>query len=134
MNNNVGIQSRGLIAWNGAAAFPRKITGFTRFGFVFEVIAPLAANTIFAVEAAAPSAADVCVPGPFTRVLEVPICVAPIVPQPEARFIIPAGTAVGTICAGTIPCYPGTFIRLAAISGDIADVLAVLVLTGPMMN
>lgn len=131
MNNNVGIQHRGLIAWNGAAAFPRDLRRFTRFGFVFEVIAPLAADTIFAVQAAPPSAGDNCVAGAFTPVLEVPICVDPVTPEPAARFIIPAGTPVGTICAGTIPCTPNAFIRLSAVSGDIADVLAVLILDGP---
>ena len=129
-NNNVAIQSNGTVAWNGTTAFAKDITKYTRFAWVFEVIAPLAADTIFKVQSAPPSAPDPCIPGVFTDVMVTPICAGNAVAA-VGQIVIPAGTPVGSECSGTIPCYPNKFIRLAAVSGDNADVLAVLVRTGP---
>lgn len=131
MNFNVGARNPGLIAWNGTASFARKITGFMAFGFTFETVAAIAVDAVFNIEAAPPSDADPCVPGAFVPVPEISICDRPAEAGPQATVTIPAGTPAGTICAGTIPCVPDVFIRLTAVSGDTANVRAVLVLDGP---
>lgn len=133
MNSNPGIQNVPSIAWDGTTAFAKDISKFVRFGWSFEVIAPLAADTIFKVQAAPPSAADRCLPGTFVDVEAITICQAPVAAGELAQFTLPAGTAVGTICSGTIPCRPNAFVRLAAVSGDTADVRAILLRQGPMI-
>lgn len=132
MNHNVGIQNVGSVAWDGLVSRPYDIRKFVRFGWSFEVIAPLAADTVFKVEAAPASAADPCVPGAFADVPEVSICDRPAIPAATSTITLPAGTAVGTICAGTIPCRPNAFVRLTPVSGDTADVRAVMIRQGPM--
>lgn len=130
MNSNPGIQNTGLIAWDGALSYPRKVTEHNHFGFVFEVITTLAADAVFQVLAHPPSGADPCVAGAGVAVDEVLICQAPIVPGTEFEFRIPSGTVAGTICSGTIPCTPNEFISLDEISGG-ANVRAVMILHGP---
>lgn len=135
MQTNVGIQHQGLVAWTGAAAIARDISNHIRFGFVFEAFDNITTEAVFGVEAAPPSAADPCVPGAFVPVEAVAICEAPLAPGALAEFKIPAGTLgsaqVPTVCAGTIPCRSGSFIRLVAKSGDTAKVRAVMILDGP---
>lgn len=133
MLTNVGMQNRGLVAWNGAASIPRDIRRYVNFGFTFEVTAALAADTILKVQAHDPDPADNCAPGPGRDVPEISICDVPAVPGPSSQFVIPAGTPIGTICAGTIPCRPAAFVSLAGVSGDVADVLGTIVLSGPMV-
>lgn len=131
MNTNVGIQNTGVIAWDGTTAFPRDIRRHVRFGFSFEVVTALTQDTVFNVLAHDPSEANDCLPGASRPVAEVPTCVGPLVPAAQATFVLPAGTPAGTICAGTIPCYPGAFVSLAAASGQTAQVKAVMILQGP---
>lgn len=133
MLTNVGMQNRGLVAWDGAAGLPRDIRRYVNFGFTFEVVAPLAADTILKVQAHDPSPTDNCVAGPARDVPEISICDVPAVPGPVSQFTIPANTPVGTVCVGTIPCRPAAFVSLAGVSGDIADVKATIVLSGPMV-
>ena len=132
MNRNVGIQHQGLIVWDGANQYARDIRRHTDFGFVFEVRADLAADTIFKVQAHNPTVADNCVPDVPFDVLEIPICQPIVTPQPNAQIVIPAGTPVGSVCAATIPCYPAAFVSLAPVSGTTANVLGTIVLAGPM--
>lgn len=133
MNTNVGIQNVGTVAWDGVAARAYDIRKFVRFGWSFEVIAPIAVDAVFNIEAAPASDADPCVPGTFAPVPEVAICDRPAVPAAQATITIPAGTPVGTVCAGTIPCRPNAFVRISPASGDTADVRAVLIRQGPMI-
>lgn len=133
MQSNVGIQNNGTISWDGTTSYPRDIRKYTRFGWVFETTAALAADAVFNVEAAPPSAADPCVPGAFVPVPEVSICDRPAVAGPQATVRIPAGTLAGVECAGTIPCRPDAFVRLTPVSGPTADVRAVLIRNGPMI-
>lgn len=132
MNTNPGIQNNATVAWNGTTARPMDIRKYVNFGWSFEVIAALGADTVFKVQAAPPSPGDPCVPGTFADVEAITICQAPVQDGALATFTIPAGTPVGTVCAGTIPCRPGAFVRLAAVSGETADVLAVGIRQGPM--
>lgn len=134
MNRNVGIQNQGLVAWPGGTGpgTPRDIRRHTDFGFVFEVTAALAADTIFAVKAHDPSPTDNCVPGAARDVPEIALCDNTVQPAANSQILIPAGTPVGSICAATIPCRPGAFVSLAAVSGDTADIVATVVLSGPM--
>lgn len=131
MNNNVAIQSNGVIAWDGTAGRLHKITDYTRFAWAFEVVTDIVTETVFKIVSAPPSAADPCVAGASSDVKAVAICTDPITPAPNAEIKIAAGTKAGTICSGTIPCYPNAFVGLAAVSGDTGNVLAVLIRTGP---
>jgi hypothetical protein len=132
MNHNVGIQNVGTVAWNGAAGRAFDIRPFVRFGWAFEVIAALGADTVFKVQSSPASEADPCVPsGVWTDVEAVSLCDAPAEAGDIATVTIPAGTPVGTVCAGTIPCRPDAFVRIQGVSGEVADVLAVLIRQGP---
>jgi hypothetical protein len=133
MNSNVGIQHSGVIAWNGTTAFPRDIRKHTRFGFVFEVVAAVTTDAVFQVQGHDPNPANNCAPGAAFDVEEVAICQQPFVPGALAQIRIPAGTPIGTICAGTIPCRPGAFVSLGAESGTVASIRAVMILDGPMI-
>jgi hypothetical protein len=133
MNSNVGIQNVGSVAWDGLVTRGYDIRKFVRFGWSFEVIGAIAADAIFNVEAAPPSDADPCVAGVYAAVPEVSICDRPAVPDAQAQVTIPAGTPIGTICAGTIPCRPNAFVRVNPLSGTTANVRVVLVRQGPMI-
>src|SRR5262245_35000763 len=99
MNSNVAMQNIGVLAWDGAAAYPRDIRQYIRFAWTFEVTAAVAADAVFNIEAAPPSAADPCLPGTFVAVPEVAICDRPAVPAAQATVTIPANTAIGTVCS-----------------------------------
>ena len=129
---NIAIGTVGTIAWNGVAPFAADIRKHIRFAWSFEVVGPIAADAVFNIEAAPPSDADPCVPGPFEPVPEVSVCDFPAVPGPQATVTIPAGTPVGTVCGGTIPCRPNAFVRLVSASGSTANVRAVMLRQGPM--
>jgi hypothetical protein len=131
MNHNVGIQNVATVAWDGTTHRGADIRGFVRFGWTFEVIAALGADTIFKVQSAPPSAGDDCVAGAYTDVEAISICDHIAEPGELAQITIPAGTPIGTICAATIPCRPNAFVKLASVSGENADVRAVLIRQGP---
>lgn len=131
MNNNPGVQTKGLLAWDGAVAYPRRIQNWNDFGFVFEVAgaAPLAADAVFVVQFHDADTADECTPEAGVDAPDIVICEEPI-ESGLAELRIPAGTAVGTICSGTVPCRLGKFVSLRHVSGG-ANVRATLLLQGP---
>lgn len=130
MNSNIAIQVAATIAWDGAASFAHSIRDHTLFAWSFEVVGTIAADAVFTVEAADASAADPCVPDAFSAVQEITTC-SGAAAGGDTTITIPAGTSVGTICGGTVPCRPGTFVRLVSTSGDTAEVRAVLIRKGP---
>lgn len=132
MNSNPGIQNNATVAWDGTAAAAKDISKHVHFGWVFEVVGAIAANAVFKVQAAPPSAGDPCVPGTFVDVPAVGICEAPA-QGALAQVTIPAGTPIGTTCAVAPHCRPDVFVRLASVSGTVANVRAVLVRQGPMV-
>lgn len=132
MNSNVAAQNVPVIAWDGAVAYPRDIRKYVRFAWSFEVTAAIAVNAVFNIQSAPPNAGNHCAPGAFVPVPEISICDSPAVAGPQATVTIPAGTPIGTICTGTIPCRPNAFVRLAAASGTVASVKSAMVLSGPM--
>jgi hypothetical protein len=133
MNSNPGIQNVASIAWDGTTYRAADIRKFVRFGWSFEVIAALAADQVFKVQTAPPSDADPCVPGTWEDVPEISICQGPVVAGTDAQFTIPAGTPVGTICSGTIPCRGLGFVRLQpVVAAEAADLRIILIRQGPM--
>ena len=133
MNRNVGIQNQGLIIWDGANNYARDIRRHTDFGFVFEVRGDLGADTIFKVMAHDPDPTDICAAGPAYEVPEVPICQHPAyVPADTTDILLPAGTPAGSICSATIPCRPAAFVSLSPVGGSTSNVIATIILTGPM--
>lgn len=132
MQTNPTIQNSGRLAWSGTTARVIDIRRHVNFGFSFEVIAALAADTVFNVLAHDVNPADNCLPAAGATIPAVAICSQPA-QGALSQFIIPAGTPIGTICGGTIPCRSGSFLSLAAVSGDTADVIAVAILSGPIL-
>lgn len=131
MKTNPGVTNTALLAWDGAAAIPRDVTNYVQWAFVFEVTATLAADAIFEVVEYDAQAADRCAVdlASVSSVTDIPICEPVATPAPNSRFIIPAGTAAGTICSGTTHCNVGPFVALNHISGG-ATVRANLLMTG----
>lgn len=137
MNSLPNIQNTGLLAWDGTTAYARRVSRHRNFGWSLEIVTTIATAAVFRVEAAPASAADPCVPGTFVDVPEVAVCLSPVEPGDQTTFTIPAGTTAGTVgvpavCSVTLPCVPNDFVRLVAVSGDTANVRAVLVLQGPI--
>lgn len=132
VNSNIAIQYVPTVAWDGTTAFGFDIRKFTRFAWAFEVTADLAADAVFNVQAADPSAADNCVAGAYGPVAEVATCDATAEAAAQAQITIPAGTVAGTVCTGTVPCTPGAFMRMNHVSGG-EDVRVAMVRGGPMM-
>jgi len=130
MINNPGVQTKGLIAWDGAASYPKRIVDFIDFGFVFETQAALVADAQFAVQFHDADTADECTPEAGVDAPANAVCAGPAFAAGPAIITIPAGTAAGTICSATVPCRIGKFISLRHISGG-ANVNAVLLLQGP---
>lgn len=130
MINNPGIQNKGLLTWNGSASFPKKIKDWNDFGFVFETVGALNADAVFVVQFHDEDEADACTPETGVDASESAVCQGPLFSPGPATFRIPAGTEVGTICSGTVPCREGRFISLRHVSGG-ANVRAVLMLQGP---
>jgi hypothetical protein len=130
---NPAIQNTGILMWDGVSAAPVQINKHIRFGFSFQVVTALTADTTFNAVAAPPSDADICVPGTFVPVLEVPRCEMGVsaAPGPQAGFVLPAGTPAGSICTATLPCKPDTFLGLQAAGGETGQVRAVIILQGP---
>lgn len=133
MNLNGASQHQGLIAWTGTAAVPIDIRHHVHYSFTFHTTAALAADAVFNVQSAPPSAADHCLPGTFVPVAEVLTCVADwgTVPGPQATIVLPAGTPAGSVCTAALPCKPDAFVKLVAGSGPTASVEAVAILSGP---
>lgn len=136
MNANPAIQNVATLQWDGtgvphAGADIRK---FNRFGWSFEVVAAIAVDVVFVVQAAPVSALDNCLPGAFANVDAIATCAGEnIVAGTDATITIKAGTPIGTICSGTIPCRGGAFVRLDDVSGTQASIRAVLVRQGPQI-
>lgn len=132
MINNPGIQNKGLIAWNGTTSFPKPHIDFNDFAFVFEVVGsvPLAADARFVVQFHDADDANDCLPETGVDAPANAVCQGPLFAPGPAEFVIPAGTPVGTVCSGTVPCRLGKFISLRHVSGG-ANVRAVLILQGP---
>lgn len=131
MINNPGIQTPGVIGWDGTTAYARRINDYVDFGFVFETVADLTADAVFAVQFAPPSTADDCVPGAFVDAIDNAVCAGPdFVPGGPALITIKAGTPAGSVCSATVPCRGGKFTKLRAVSGA-ADVRAVILTQGP---
>jgi|SRR5262245_10324084 len=136
MNLNGSTQNQGIVAWTGGAtpvATAIDIRHHIGFSFTFKAIADLAADTIFEVQAAPPSAGDPCVAGTPYDVPEVLVCESGFgaAPAAKSQVLLPNGTKMGSICTATLPCRPDAFVLLKAGSGDTAKVQAVAVLTGP---
>lgn len=129
-NSNIGIQVTSTIAWDGAASFAHSIAEFNLFAWSFEVVGAIAADAVFNVEAADPDPADPCVPGAFFPVQEIATCAGGAAGG-DQTITIPAGTTVGAVCSGTIPCRPAKFIRLVDGGGDTANVRVTLARKGP---
>lgn len=130
---NTASQNAGYPAWDGLAATPIDIRHHVHFSFTFHVTAAIAADAVFNVQSAPPSAGDPCVPGAFVPVPEVLTCVDGFaaVPGAQASITIPAGTPVGSVCVAALPCRPDAFVRLASGGGDVANVKVIAVLSGP---
>jgi hypothetical protein len=137
MNHNIAMQHLPLAFWTGTAAIPRDISKWNYFGFAFEVTADVTAETRFKLQAAPGSEADVCVPGAFVDVKEIPLCEKPFFTGPSdtnAEIVIPAGTKAGTICAVSYPCRPNRYLQLATTTGtEHASVRVGIVLSGPQI-
>ena len=133
MNLNVASQNNGLMAFSAAAAAspPIDIRRHVHFAFTFRVIAAIAADAVFEVEAAPPSDADPCLPGTFVNVPEVLSCTGVGTPAADSKIAIPAGTPIGSICTATLPCRPDAFIHVVPVSGTTASVQVVAVLGAP---
>lgn len=133
MQFNVGLQNPALVIWDGANSTPRDTIKFNQFGFTFEVVSALSADAVFNIMYHDASDADPCAPGAAQPVPEVSICSLPAVAGPQASVTIPAGTPVGTVMVGTIPCRPGRFISLVRVSAAPtgAAVRATIVFNGP---
>ncbi len=133
MNLNVASQNQGVVAWTGTAARPIDLRHHVNYSFTFQVNAALAADTKWQFESAPPSDADPCAPGAWSPVKEVVTCMMPwgTVSNDNAEVVIPAGTPIGSICTGALPCKPDAFIRLAPTGGDVGNVTVVAILGGP---
>lgn len=135
MNINVASQNQGVLAFAAAAAAspPVDIRYHNNFAFTFHILADIAVEAVFEVEAAPPSDPDPCLPGAFHNVEEVLTCRAPwgTVPAVDSKIHIPVGAKKGSICTATLPCKPDAFIRVLPTSGDTAKVEVVTVLGGP---
>ena len=130
MINNPGVQTKGLISWDGAVSYPKRIADFIDFGFVMETVGVLAADAIFVVQFHDADEADDCTPEAGVDAPAVAVCQGPAFAPGPAEVRIPAGTPVGTICSFTVPCRLGKFISLRHVSGG-ANVRAVTMLQGP---
>jgi hypothetical protein len=131
MNVNPALQNSGRVVWNGTVTTPVDLRRHIRFGFSFEVKTDIVTDAVFNVQAAPADDADYCVPGTFYPVADIVICDYPAIPQEQATIVIPAGTPAGSVCSGTLPCKPDAFVQLTAAGGDTANVVAVVVLSGP---
>lgn len=133
MNFNYSIQNAGAVAWNGTAAVPVDIRPYIGFSFSFQVLADIAADTKFNIQAAPPSDADACLPGAFADIEEVLTCVAGgwVQPGPKSEITIPAGTKKGSLCSASLPCRPGAFIQAVGAGAGAAAIMVVVTLHGP---
>lgn len=132
MLGNPAIQNVVSRAWDGTTAYAADVVDFVSFAWSFEVVTAIATDAVFKVQSAPASTGDPCVPGTFTDVPAIATCAGEAVPAGTlAEIRIPAGTPVGSICSGTIPCRPDKFLRLASVSGDTANVRAYMLRHGP---
>lgn len=133
MNSNPAIQNQANIAWDGAAATLHDIRKHVNFGWQFEVVGAIAVDAVFKIVSAVPNAANDCVPAAGrTDVPAIARCDGALVPGEVAEVTIPAGTPVGTVCSGTVPCRPAAFLGLAAVSGTTENVRAIMLRQYPI--
>jgi hypothetical protein len=132
VQSNPCIQNVPTIAWDGTTVAHADTSKFVRFGWSFEVTAAIATDAVFNLQSAPPNASNPCNPGTFVPIPAIPTCQGGAVAA-QATITIPAGTAVGTICSGTVACKGNEFVRLASASGTVASVRAVLIRQGPKM-
>lgn len=139
MNINVASQNQGLVAFAdpvgvGVPVSPAiDLRHHVNFGLTFEVLADLAADAVFKIQAAPASDADPCLPGDFVEVEEVMSCdwMTAGPPAATSTVTIPSGTKKGAICTGTLPCKPNAFIKVVPVSGPQESISVVAVLGGP---
>ena len=134
---NNGWQARGLLAWSGSAATPRDISGWNNVSFQIEVTAAITTDAVFSLQSYAPQSGNACAADSATEtpVLDIPSCVGiPFsgVAGNPVTITIPAGTAVGTIVWFALNSRPNKFVGLKSVSGTVASVKAIAVLTGPI--
>jgi hypothetical protein len=127
---NQSVQNVSTRSWDGSAAYAKDLSHFNNFSWSMEVTADIVTDAVFNFESAPASAADRCVPGTFTDVLEIARCTKPAAGA-KVGVTIPAGTKAGTICAASLPCKPDQFVKPKAISGDTANVVMTLLRSGP---
>jgi len=125
-------QNQGVIIWDGVPR-PVDTRRHTSVSFDFHVTADLVADAVFIVQEAPADEADVCAPGIFAPVENVPLCDTDphVVPTVNVTIAVPGGTKKGTVCYGALPCKPGPFVQLSAASGPTTNVRAIAVLSGP---
>ena len=132
MRHNPTIQNTALIAWDGAAATPRRADTHLNFGIVFEYVgaANTAAPAVFNLFTYDALATDPCKPDLATKKAfnTVPQCVGAV--GTPATITIPAGTKPNSTCGGGIACVPGKFVGVEAVSGPTADFRGVVLMTG----
>lgn len=132
MNSNPAIQNVATVTWDGTTSKLYDISKFVRFGVSFEVVTTLTSDAVLKFVSAPPSAGDPCVPGTPEDVEAIAICTDAYPAGTLAQITIPSGTVAGTVCSATIPCYPDKFVGIASVSGNTANVRAILVRQGPM--
>lgn len=127
-----------LVAWDGAAAYPRDVTAGTTFGYLLEVkSAPTNDVTIgfvgYDAQTANPNAADLAT---AAAEQDAPLCWmvgSPIVAPSAAQVVIKAGTPAGTKIAVSLRNYTKKFSGLTVTgtaptaAADIAKILATAV-------
>lgn len=138
MNINIASQNQGVLAFANALAIGSvggavDIRNHVNFGFTFQVIADIAADAIFEIEAAPADDANPCIAGAFHNVEEVLTCRSAwgAVGAVDSKITIPTGTKAGSICTATLPCKPDAFVKVLEVSGDTDKVIVVVVLGGP---
>jgi hypothetical protein len=135
MNINTANQHQGILAWTALAGPVNRAIDIRRhvhFGFTFQVDTDITADAVFEVRAMPPLPPDNC-EGDVANawdVPEVPNCSGAI-GGPKSTITIPVGTTAGTVCTATLPCKPGPFVQVFAVSGDTGRVTVVATLSGP---
>lgn len=136
MNINYASQHQGIIAWTALAGPVNPavdIRHHVGFSFTFTIDSDITADALFEVRAMPPLPSDNCV-GDVANAWDIPevlMCDFWGTPLPKSQILFPVGTKAGSICTATLPCKPGPFIQLFAVSGDTGRISAVITLSGP---
>jgi len=125
-------QNQGVVIWDGTP-HPVDTRKHTSVSFNFHVTADLVADAVFAVQEAPADEADICAPGVFGPVDNVPLCDTDphVTPTLHATIAVPGGTKKGAVCSGALPCKPGPFVQLVSAAGPTINVRAIAILSGP---